>query len=681
MLNRPLQAAEGRIAVLIGATDVSALLEVTAATLSYTPRLPLPIGDSEVAVYLVSPAYQWREVARFPLRVAAPTPATPPAEQPPPAVAPPQPEENGQPPTALKRRWGFDKVEMTPSATIGIKSQSAEGHFPASLRPERIHFTDVTMQTALRTNLARGAFHLQSNFNLVGASFQKEALRFGELGNAAPQVDLAGYLIQTQYGRAGFSLGHIAFGANRHLIANFASRGLAITLPMGKRADFSLAAMNGTNIVGWSNFFGLNRRQHQIISGTLGIELDRERPGGRRLEASLVSGSRLPLNNFNQRAITDAEQNQGAGLRFIASDKTNRLRLEAGLARNRFTNPPDPLLNAPRPGQGIEVVPVREETRQARYLDLSYGLLRDLKLSEQKKLNLTFNLRHERVDPFFRSVAAFTQADRLQNQLELTGNLGEFTATVAHTRLNDNLDDIPSVLKTFTRRSNLVMGGPLGSLRKSAAQQARWWPRVAYIYDRVHQFGAGLPINASFPLDRVPDQISANHNFTAEWSWAKWRAGYRFNQSSQDNRQPGRERADFLHLVNGLTLGLTPHNAFELNFELSAEQAKNLELRRLDRTLRLGATTNWRMTSRTALSFNLSTIGAGDLARTASNRSIEGFAQWSYRFGYEQTRWKKFQGQFFIRYANRYARSRDRLFALNSLIKTWTLNAGVSFIY
>src|SRR5262249_21096 len=150
--------------------------------------------------------------------------------------------------------------------------------------------------------------------------------------------------------------------------------------------------------------------------------------------------------------------------------------------------------------------------------------------------------------------------------------------------------------------------------------------------------------------------------FTSEWQFAKWRAAYRFNRTSQDNRQPGRERADFLNLVNGVTIGYAPHARFDLNFDVNAEQAKNFETRRLDRTLRFGAIANWRMTGRATLALNLSTIGAGDLARVSHNRTIEGDAQWSYRFGYEQTRWKKFQGQFFIRYANRYARTSDRLF-------------------
>ena len=70
-LSRALQPADGSLAVLIGDTDVTAMLMMEAANVSYTPRLPLPAGESDVTVLLVSAGNQWKEVARFPLRVAA----------------------------------------------------------------------------------------------------------------------------------------------------------------------------------------------------------------------------------------------------------------------------------------------------------------------------------------------------------------------------------------------------------------------------------------------------------------------------------------------------------------------------------------------------------------------------------------------------------------------------------
>jgi hypothetical protein len=656
--NRSLQKTDGRIAVLIGKTDVSAFLAMKANAISYLPRIPLPHGESQVTVWQVAADGQWRELAHFTLRVAPRTTAT--------ELSAPSAERE-------RPRW---KLNVAPNVSVNIRSQIAEGHFPDDQRPERRIFTDAALQSSTSVNLLRGGFIFSHRFDIAGSSFQKEALRFGELGNAAPQLDLAAYLIQAQCGGANLSLGHVTFGANRRLINSFASRGLTVTLPLGKRADFSAAVMNGTSIVGWSNFFGLDNREHQIVSGTLGFELSRERKGGSHLEFGVVSGSLLSRNHISQRAITHAERRAGASVRFVASEKNQCWRIDGGFARSRFTNPADPQLD-----QSANVVPVRETTRNAGYLDTSYVLLRDLKLSEQKRASLTFNYRHEQVDPFFRSMAAFTQADRFQNQYELVGVIGGITATVSHLRFNDNLDDIPSVLKTLTRRSGLIVGGPLADVFGNPAKVSRWLPRFAYSFDHTHQFGAGIPVNGGFRPDLVPDQISASHNFSAEWAWTKWRAAYRFNRSFQDNRQPGRELTDFLNLVNGVTLGFTPNPAFDLSFDVNAEQARNFETARLDRTLRFAIISNWRVNSRANLTLNLSTPGAGDLTRTARNRTIEGDAQWSYRLGFGEGRLRKLQGQFFVRCASRYARFRDNLFQVNTLSCVWTVNTGMNFTF
>jgi hypothetical protein len=130
-----------------------------------------------------------------------------------------------------------------------------------------------------------------------------------------------------------------------------------------------------------------------------------------------------------------------------------------------------------------------------------------------------------------------------------------------------------------------------------------------------------------------------------------------------------------------VTLGFTPNPAFDLSFDVNAEQARNFETARLDRTLRFAIISNWRVNSRANLTLNLSTPGAGDLTRTARNRTIEGDAQWSYRLGFGEGRLRKLQGQFFVRCASRYARFRDNLFQVNTLSCVWTVNTGMNFTF
>jgi hypothetical protein len=699
LLSRALQPADGSLAVLVGDTDVTAMLTAEAANVSYTPRLPLPAGESDVTVWLVSPGNQWKEIARFPLRVSAGTTinGSNGATAIDGAIVPDLSNGAQAAPTnnaATTKRWGFDKVEPIKNISLNLKSQPGSSAFPAP-QPGVVRetFTDLAGQTALGAMFTRGAMVWSNRFEIVGSSFQNEALRFGELGQKAPNVDLSNYLVQVQHGASNFALGHVSFGAHRHLINNISSRGVTAKLPFGKRADFTASAVNGTSVVGWSNFSGLNRRKHQILSGALGFEFLPARPQGFRIEAAALSGSLLPLNNFSQRSLTDAERSAGGSLRLVASDAQNRFKLDAGFARSRFTNPSDPLLE-----QGLNLMPARETTRSARFADASLALLRDLKLNSLQKANLTFNFRHERVDPLFRSVGAVTQADRFQNQLELAGALGEANFTVSHTRFNDNLSDLPSILKSLTRREALNVNMPLSALivpfiagreqtnGQTDGQSFQWLPRLGFTVDRVHQFGAFIPINGGFRPDLVPDQISLNYNVSADWQFTKWRLGYRFNRSSQDNRQPGRELADLENLIHGLTLGLNLTPALDVNFDVNNEQANNFEFQRADRTLRYAVNANWRMTPRATFALNLSTIGAGDLARTSSSRTIEGDAQLSYRMDAEHPVGRRLfanrmQAQFFIRYANRFARTRDLLFIVNSLNKVWTLNTGINLTF
>src|SRR5882672_10476477 len=344
-LSRPLPVTEGRLAVLIGQTDISNLLTSTDNSLSYMPRiLALPAGDSPVRVFLVSPSNEWHELTQLTLRVKTPAPA---------GASPGQTGGQARPSTAdLARTAAAKKYSFTPSLTLGMKSQMAERHSPESNRPARPTFADMALQASLKSEITNGWFGAQMQFDMAGSSFQKEALRFSNLGDKAPKVDLSSYLMQFQLSKTKLQVGSVTFGTNRQLINSFGSRGVTLSIPLGERADFSLAAMNGTSIVGWDDFFGLDRRKHQILSATLGFEFIGERPGGLRLEAGALSGSLQPISGFNQGVINDAEQSKGASLRLLATDKAQRFKLDAGFTRSLFNNPADPLLN-----QNQQVVP------------------------------------------------------------------------------------------------------------------------------------------------------------------------------------------------------------------------------------------------------------------------------------------------------------------------------------
>ena len=674
-LSRDLKSNEGRFAVFIGVTDLTSLFLIEPNKLSYTPKFALlPVGENILTVYLVNPNEEWKTLAKFPLKVKA-------ADQ----TAENETEDGaGKNDSAeiseesnLAENSERLNVEFTPNVSLNVKSQNQTLTFPRDAAPERNPFTDLAGQGTLNFKLTRSGWTLGNQFDFAGSSFQQEALRFGELGENAPRIDLSSYLITLEKGRFNFKLGHVSFGSNRHLINSFSSRGFSVTVPVGKRNEISFAAMNGTSIVGYDNFIGVTRRKHSVLGFTFAREFFKERPNGLRVEFSVTRGSLLPLSNFNQGEINDAEKSIGFGFKVIGGDSDQRLRYEVGFSRSRFTNPNDPQLS-----QGFDLTEIRPATRNARYGEISFDFLQGLKLWKEKKLKLTGTFRHEEIQPLFRSIAAPTQADMRQNQFEITGSFGEVNFTYGNLRDRNNLDDIASILTTYNRRKNVIFSIALNSFF-TPDKPIKWLPQVSYSYDHFHNFGIFLPGSGLFDdLSQVPDQDNFTQSFNAVWQISeKLNLGYRYNYLFQDNKQPGRELADFESAVNGITVGLKPHSTLDLDFELSQEFLKNFEEPRIDRTFRFGTRATWQtpFLKNSTFSGSLSTTLAGDTNNFNNSRNAEFDVQWTYRFSFGKEKFKKLEAQLFIRYANRYGDIIDRQVFVNSFNKTQSFNAGLSF--
>jgi hypothetical protein len=638
----PLAPSDGRLAVVIGHTDWSGLFERLDSGIVYRPTsVRLPEGDHEMVVYLVSPANEWRPVGRFRLRIL--------------------PGERGS---------AGRQANVAPRVEIGNKGQVGSGVGPSTSPLPRDTFQDFTVNAGMQATVSRGAWSAASEINLLGVSNRAEAVRFGERQEGAPLVDLMDYRIGIRNHRIELALGHVSFGSHRHLFNGFASRGALATLRFGPNVDLALTALNGSSIVGWDNILGLEQRRHRVAGATLGIEIIGARPGALRLEASLLDGRLLPRTNFNEGAITDAEQSHGGGLRLVASDARQRFRLDGGYARSTFTNPTDPLL-----AQSLAIVPVGEETRDARYADVSYALLQEKPVG-RTSATLVASYRHEQVDPLYGSVIADLQSDLLQNTVDLTGSLGAATAQVSYARARDNLDDIASIVSTSTRVLQVNAAVPLASVT-GGGTGGSWWPSLVYGLNQVRQRGAGVPVNAGFnSVAQIADQVATDQALGIEWQWPVVRAGYRVNRSYQDNRQSGKDGSDLATLIQQVTLALTPGARLDLQVDLAFERALNKELARTDLTRRIGIGGSVRIARHTVLAGLVSTTFLEDQARTSSGRVADLSAELSQTVPFPRLGLFGPQGQFFVRYARQSARRLDRLFAIDDSQRLWTVHTG-----
>lgn len=638
-LSRPLTAADGRLAVLVGTLDLSALVTVRGNRARYRPRgVHLPPGESDLVAYLVDGTGGWQEIGRFGIRVLT--------------------------------RGGFERARVTPSVTLHSKGQLLEGHAPTGNVPPRAEFQDFGLNLGLQSDHARDGWTIRSQANLLGVTNRQESLRFGQRGDQAPRFDLSDYLIEIQRGRAGLTVGHLTYGSHRHLIRGFEGRGLGLSLPLGRVASLTLAGLSGSKLVGWSNPLGVRDGAHRLLGGTFGLELVPRRPGAFQVEVSYLTGSVQPQAGFSQGAVIEPEESRGGGIRLAASDASQRLRLEAGFARTRFTNPHDPAL-----AQGAALVPVRPVTRSARYLEAGYQVLRDVTITPAMPLTLALAARHERVEPLYRSVAApESRADLHQNAVQADLGLGPLSAQVVHTRGHDNLDHIPTILTTLTRSTTVSLALPLPAL---AGAPPSWLPMLTYGLTRLHQRGDSVPTLGGFTPTFVPDQVSVSHTLGATWQGAGWRAGYQLNRATQDNRQAGRDAADFVSQVHLVSLGITLASDLDLGLDGGFERSDNRELAQQSTTHRLAGLVIWRFTATSALVGSVARTRMADSPRTLEQTVTDLRLELSQRMRLPGARPERPPAQLFVRYTHQLG-DRRAVAGAPDRRRSWSVNSGLT---
>jgi len=631
-LKPPADAA--RVAVFIGDTDYSAMFDRLPDRLVFRARvLNLPPGEQDVTVYQVGADSKWQEVGRFPLRVLTP--------------------------------GGFQSVAMNPRLAVNNKGQVAEGHSPVENAPQRDEYQDYAVNTGLQTRHVRSGWSFSTQSNFAGVSNKQEALRFGELQNDAPKFDLSDYLITVERGSFNLTAGHVAFGENRHLLNGFASRGVRTETKLGAYGRLAAGALNGNSIVGWANPFGLKSPDHRILASSLSLTPFPARPQI-LLQGTLVNGSILPRSGFTQGAVLDAEKSTGTGLRLTAADAAQRVQIDVGYSRSSFTNPTDEQLE-----QGIDVVRVKRVTRYARYVDASAHLLRGRKILAPTTLTLA--VQHERVDPLYRNVASPVSADIMQTTVTAQGSMGPVALQASFGRMHDNLGDIVSILTTHTHNSAANVALPLPTI----FIKAHWLPTLTYGITRLRQFGDGVPPNSDFTETHVPDQVSINQTYGVEWQRTKWRLSYQRNSSDQDNRQIGRELADFLNTTNNVAVSWNALRALDLSADFGFDDAENKEQSQNNRTRRIGASVNWRPTSSTVVAGSFARTSQKDDPLTTEQTSTDLRAEVSQRFPLLRLTAGSSPGQLFVRFA-RQSGDLFNPFTPRNARHNWNVNTGLT---
>ena len=544
---------EGRIALWIGTDDVTGITRIEENRMIYpADRISLPSGRHTVKLFLVEDGDNWSEIAQFPLNV--------------------------------RTIGGIEELSATPGLTLTNKGQFVEEKRPIIPESERPTFQDITGQLNIKALATRNDWQIDLETQILGVSFEREALRFRDLGEDAPRIDLARYQVSATNRGAKISAGHLRHGQHQHLLNNFQSRGLMYRQEIDDYLDITVAGTYAGNVVGWSNLAGFTDPGHRIISGTVGFDAIENAPGALRLEATSVFGAREPRNSFNQEAILDSETSRGAGLRLLSTLLDRRIRTEASVALSSFKNPNDPNLS-----QGQELVPVFTENRMAWHADMSAQLLRNMKFMPRAPLNLRTGYKFTRIDPLYETVGVFVRGDIEEHLFSAMTSAGPLSVNLQHRRNEDNLDNLPSVLKTLSRQHSIQVQLNTSSLVGFDSTIPSWiLPNLGYSYNYVHQFGAGVPPEGGFNESHVPDQKNYVYQFSTAWQKSSWSFSYRFQNSFQDNRQPGRENNDFIRNNHVVAFRIAPVRQLDLGTNLNFDLNKNRAINETEIARRLG---------------------------------------------------------------------------------------------
>lgn len=632
-------AVSGRPAFLVGRQDLTALFETKEdGVYRYANEaLPLPSGESDLKVYWVGDDNQWQLLGEWPLRILSP--------------------------------GGFEQASWTPRAELSGQAQLDESFSgDAQGSPRGDHYEDASYQLGLDSEHRRGDLAINGSVNLTGVSYRPQALRFGEKQEQAPKLDLSDYRIGIAKGNATLVQGHVNYGSQPLLLDNLASRGLTYQHRFGQAVRFGLTAQHAQRIVGYNKLAGFDDADNRIMAASLGVELIPSRPGALFAELLYLTGRRLNALSFDVGEVADAERNTGYGLRIGGESEDGRLQGALDYARSRFDNPNDPII-----GNGQGIVEVTETTDDAYALDLNYRLLEGDPASDWP-LTLSIGYRTQRVDPLYRSMTAFLTADRASHNWRLQGQIGQISMQWEGARSEDNLDDIPSILKTRTEESRFNLAIPLAAIHSDGSN--RLWPQnISYAQQRTHQFG----INQAFDdPSQIPDQYSVSHQLGFNWAFTDWNLDYNLNYAVQDNRQPGREQADFVNRGHNLNIGLRVTESLTLGIGIGHTEASDLEadLDRFSNNYSFDA--DWQVDTRWSLSGNFGITRDDDSQDNGESENNQAQMQLGYRFELPGPAGGRLPGQAYLRANYAEARSINTTFGLDSEGVNRSLHAGLS---
>jgi len=559
--------------IYIGDSDVTEVFTYKDGRIEFTGGIPLPVGENQLTIKLLSDN-EWQIIGELPIKVLSSA--------------------------------GFKQASWTPRLEINTNSQLDEHPIGEATASEKATYTDVTANIGLVGSHQRDDLTIDSSFDFLSVSNRQQAIQFGSKENRARKFDLMNYSVTVQNGNHNIVMGHTSYGSHPLLIDSLSRRGISWQYQGDSQLSFNGALLNGSDIVGFDNFTGLSNHNEQYVN-SLGVAYNAfsESRISVLMEATYLDAVKQSVNDFGIGEIASAEESQGLGFKFVASDTDARFNGELSVALSRYSNPDDDSLSF-----GDQLLQLDSETAIAHNLSLSYVLVQDWESQWGSNVNLVINGSHNKAEPLYQTLTAYIQANVISKHIGAQYQVGSVSGNYDKQYSQDNLDNIVSILTTRTENENFNAHIPLASIfadENADDGQPSWLPELQYSYQSSHQFAVNSPdqlFSGFNGASHLPDQLTNTHTIASSWQLEQHSISLQSNHTEQDNRQIDRENSDFSNLQHMFNFNWQQDDQSSWTFSVARNRQFDLENLKIQYSNTIGVSYSYQSMSGLGLNIN-----------------------------------------------------------------------------
>ncbi|TQV74939.1 hypothetical protein FLL45_08245 [Aliikangiella marina] len=517
---------------------------------------------------------------------------------------------------------GFKQASWTPRLELNVNSQLDESELGDSPPSEDPRFTQANANFGITSHHENDQLAVSSSFNFFATTEQEEAVQFASKANNADKIDLTDYQVDVSLGNHQLSLGHTSYGSNPLLIDSLSRRGVSWSYENESSLSFSGAMLSGVDLTGIDNFTGLSDYQKEYVNALgFGVNALTDARISLRVEGFIMEAVKSSASDFGLGEISSAEENRGVGFKVITNDAQGKLSAELTIALSQYTNPDDDSLDF-----GDDLVELETEEAIAHNFIFSYQLFDDWQLPWGSIAGLTLSGSHYKAEPFYQTLTAYIQANVETKQLGGQYQLGDVSGAFSSQSSQDNLDNIVTILTTRTESDVFNASFPLMQILQGDDEEANspWLPNIDYAFQSVHQFAINAPDEALSGFNdnsHLPDQFTKSHSLSTSWQIEQHSLALQSNYSDQDNRQIGRDTADFSNLQHALTFNYTQSEATQWSFSIGRNRQLDKELNKIQYSNSFNLSYNWQSQSGLSINANYGVSKDEDSLEESENTS------------------------------------------------------------